>query len=141
MKVLIDTNVIIDTALRRKPFLVDSDQVLFFAQTERFDGYVSASSITDLYYILRKRIGHLSALIFLRRLVTVCKIASVDQTVIEAALVSDFKDFEDAIQNYTAIAVALDAIVTRNTQDFSQSNLQVLTPGQLLQTISPENQE
>lgn len=135
MKVLVDTNVIIDTALQRQPFADASTRVLFLSQTKRFDGYVSASTISDIHYILRKQIGYSTALDFLRRLVTICDVANVDRNVIETALVSDFSDFEDAIQNCTATVAGIDAIVTRNTKDFTQSDLQILTPEQLIQLV------
>lgn len=135
MKVLIDTNVVLDMALQRQPFADASTKVLFFAQTQRFRGYVSASVISDIYYILRKSLGHAASLDFLRHLVVLCEVAAVKQTVIETALVSDFQDFEDSIQNCIAVESGLDAIVTRNAKDFAKSSLEILTPEQLIQIL------
>lgn len=136
VKVLIDTNVVLDATLQRAPYVVDSANVMFLAQAKRFRGYVSASAISDIYYILRKEFGHAKSMDALRRLVTFCKISRVDTDAIEAALISDFEDFEDAIQNCAAIANGLDTIVTRNAKDFVRSPLQILTPAQLVQSLS-----
>jgi len=136
MKVLIDTNVVLGVALQRQPYVEASAGVMFLSQTKRLDGYVSASAISDIYYIMRKHVGHSAAIDFMRRLVLGCRIAEVNQSIIELALASDFKDFEDAIQNTTASANALDAVVTRNVKDFKKSDLQILMPEQLLKLLS-----
>jgi predicted nucleic acid-binding protein len=136
VKILIDTNIIFDAVLERSPHSTASAKILFFAKGKRLKGYISVSTISDLYYILRKDIGHLKAIAVLKRLVAICDVATVNQHIIEMALMSDFKDFEDAIQNCTAIAAGLDAIATRNPKDFAQSNLQILTPEQLIQMLS-----
>ena len=121
MKVLIDTNVIIDMAIQREPFAKASTQVIFLAQIGRFQGYVSASAISDLHYILHKHTGRAASLAFLRRLVTICDVAAVGQASIESALVSNFRDFEDVIQNQTAVANRISTLVTRNVKDFKLS--------------------
>ena len=136
MKVLIDTNVIIDMAIQREPVAKASTGVISLAQTGRFQGYVSASSISDLHYILHKHTGRVASFAFLRLLVTICDVAAVEQTSIESALVSNFKDFEDAIQNQTATANGIGSIVTRNVKDFKLSELQIVTPEQLIERFS-----
>lgn len=136
MKVLIDTNVIIDMAIQREPFAKASTQVMFLAQAGQFQGYVSASVISDLHYILRKHTGRAASLAFLRRLVTICDVAAVGKISIESALVSRFKDFEDAVQNQIAVANGIGTIVTRNVKDFRQSSLQIVTPDQLIEMLS-----
>ncbi len=137
MRALIDTNVLLDVALQREPYKSDSTDTLALAESKRIAGYVSASVISDVYYIARKSIGGASALGFLEGLLKFCEVATVDRVVIdnaiEATASSEFKDFEDAIQNYTAVANALDTIVTRNAKDFVQSKQRVLTPAQLNQ--------
>ncbi|MBW4517096.1 MAG: PIN domain-containing protein [Timaviella obliquedivisa GSE-PSE-MK23-08B] len=134
MKVLLDTNIILDYALERPPFWQVSEQI--FLLLEQFQGYVSASTFSDLYYIIRKQRGHNWTLTFLNRLVSVCQIALVDQTVILMALTVNFRDFEDAIQYSTAVINHLDAIVTRNAQDFAEAALPIMTPDSLIQEIT-----
>lgn len=132
MRVLLDTNVIVDVALERHPFYNQSIQALSFVYRRQIEGYVSASTFSDLYYIIRKEKGRVSALDFLRRLSTLCQIATVNQDAINMALGANFRDFEDAIQYSTAIINNLDAIVTRNPQDFPVATPRILTPQQLI---------
>ncbi len=135
MKILIDTNIIVDVALIREPFFVDSDRILLLSEQGNLQGYISASTFGDLYYILRKSRGKDWTLRFLRRLVTFCQIATVDDGVIRQALDGDLKDFEDAIQYTVAIASQLDGIVTRNPKDFRDITIPIYTPPQLLEVI------
>jgi predicted nucleic acid-binding protein len=131
MRILLDTNIIIDVALERHPYFRDSEQVLLLAERSQIVGYVSATTFSDLYYIIRKARGREWTLDFLRKLVTFCQIATVDDVAIHMALSSEMRDFEDAIQYSVAVLNHLEAIVTRNPQDFENIPLQVLTPAQL----------
>lgn len=143
LRILLDTNIILDFALERQPFQQNSEQVFLLAEQAQIEGFVSASTMSDLHYIIRKQKGQDWSLDFLKRLVTVCQVATVDQAVIERALNANFRDFEDAIQYSTAITNQLEAIVTRNSQDFPAGDIQILTPTELIQqlSISPQPEE
>ena len=132
MKVLIDTNVIVDVALEREPFYAESDRILTFVEEGQIQGYVSASTFSDLYYIIRRDKGRDWTLDFLRQLATFCQVATVDNSVISIALTCNFKDFEDAIQYSTAVINLIDAIVTRNPRDFPVTTPRIVTPNQLI---------
>lgn len=136
MKVLIDTNIIVDVALDREPFFAQSDRILTFVEESLIQGYVSASTFSDLYYIIRRDKGRDWTLDFLRQLATFCQVATVDNSVISMALGSNFKDFEDAIQYSTAVINQIDAIVTRNPQDFPVTTPRIVTPNQLIQELT-----
>jgi predicted nucleic acid-binding protein len=136
VKVLLDTNVILDFALERHPFYSNSVQVLSLIYQQQIEGYISASTFSDLYYIIRKEKGRVSALSLLNRLVTFCQVATVDQAIILMALNVNFKDFEDAIQYSTAVINHLDAIITRNPGDFPVTTPRILTPEQLINELS-----
>ncbi len=136
MKVLIDTNVIVDVALEREPFYAESDRILTFVEEGQIQGYVSASTFSDLYYIIRRDKGRDWTLEFLRQLATFCQVATVDNSVISIALTCNFKDFEDAIQYSTAVINLIDAIVTRNPRDFPVNTPSIVTPNQLLQELT-----
>ena len=139
MKILIDTNIIVDVALDREPFFSESDRILTFVEEAQIQGYISASTFSDLYYIIRRDRGRDWTLDFLRQLATFCQVATVDNSVISMALTCNFKDFEDAIQYSTAVINRIDAIVTRNPRDFPVTTPRILTPNQLIQesTNSP----
>jgi len=135
MKILIDANVLIDVALEREPFFRDSDRILALSEQKSLTGYISASSFSDLFYILRKNKGKSLAIGFLRHIISFCQIATVDDAVIRQALAGDYKDFEDAIQYTAAIASQLDGIVTRNPTDFVDTTIPVYTPQNLIEIM------
>jgi predicted nucleic acid-binding protein len=136
VKILIDTNIIVDVAIERQPFYSESVQVLSFVHQRRVEGYISASTVSDIYYIIRKPKGRDETIDFLRRLATFCQIATVDRSVITIALAANFRDFEDAIQYSTAVVNQLDIIVTRNPEDFPVTTPRIMTPVQLIQELA-----
>jgi predicted nucleic acid-binding protein len=136
VKVLLDTNIIIDDALEREPFWDASEQVLSLIEKGTIVGYISASTFSDLYYIIRKARGRDWTLTYLTQLVTFCQIATVNQTVITMAFTTNFKDFEDAIQYSTAVVNQLDGIITRNPQDFPVVTPRIITPEQLIEELT-----
>jgi predicted nucleic acid-binding protein len=134
--VLLDTNIIVDVALERQPHFEASQQVLLLVEQGQIEGYISASTFGDLYYIIRRSRGREWTTDFINWLVTYCQIATVNQAVIRMALTSNFRDFEDAIQYATAVINQLDAIVTRNPQDFPVTTPRIMTPNQLIQELT-----
>jgi len=136
VKVLLDTNIIVDIALERQPYITNSETVLAFVEQGQIEGYISASTISDLYYLIRKQKGRDLTIEFLRQIVTFCQIATVNQAVITMALTANFRDFEDTIQYSTAVLNQLDAIITRNPQDFPVITPRILTPEQLIQELT-----
>jgi predicted nucleic acid-binding protein len=136
VKVLLDTNIILDVALERQPYFEASEQILALAEQGQITGYISASTFSDLYYVIRKNKGRKSALDFLGKVSGFCQVATVDQAAISMALTANFKDFEDAIQYSTAVINHLDAIVTRNSQDFARATLKIMTPDILIQELA-----
>lgn len=136
MKILIDTNIIVDVALDREPFFAESDRILTFVEEAQIQGYISASTSSDLYYIIRRDRGRDWTLDFLRQLATFCQVATVDNSAISMALTCNFKDFEDAIQYSTAVVNQIDAIVTRNPRDFPVATPRMVTPNQLIQELT-----
>lgn len=132
MKILIDTNIVLDLILERLPFVENA--VLIFEQIERGNlaGYIAATTITNIFYILRKAKGREVALAAIHRLLIGLQFCAVDRQTIETALSLDLKDFEDSIQLACATLDQLDAIVTRDPKDFSGSNLPIYSPAELL---------
>ena len=136
MTVLLDTNIIVDVALERQFYFEASQQVLLLIEQGQIEGYISASTFSDLYYIIRRSRGREWTTDFINWLVTYCQIATVNEAVIRMALTTNFRDFEDAIQYATAVINQLDAIVTRNPQDFPVTTPRILTPNQLIQELT-----
>ena len=128
MKALVDTNVALDVALLRPPHYEHSARVLECARLPGFHLFITASSFTDLCYVLTRHCGVQAAKNFLNDLVGAVDVCPVDKPMILSALRSDFRDPEDAVQHFAAEAFGAEVIVTRNKADFAASTLEVLDP-------------
>jgi len=130
--ILLDTNVILDIALKREPHFANSAEVLRSIEKHQIKSFLSATSINDIYYIARKDHGHKITIEFITNLIDIVDIAGVDKYIIINAINSEIKDFEDAIQHFAAIDTNCNIIITRNKSDFKNSGLQILTPEEFL---------
>jgi len=135
VKILIDTNIVLDLILEREPFVEPA--IAVFEQIERgtWTGYIAATTITNIFYIIRKAEGREVALNAINRLLIGLQFCAVNRQTIETALTLGQKDFEDGIQLACAIINQLDAIVTRDPKDFSGSNLPIYSPAELLNQL------
>jgi len=134
MRVLIDTNVILDFVLNRVPFASDAATIFQHIELQTFSAVVSASAVTDIFYLLQKE--KVDAIAFLKDFLSAVDVLGVDKTIIMYALYSGWTDFEDAVQAQVAIENNIDVVITRNTKDYSKlKDIQVLTPTKLLQKI------
>ena len=131
-RVLIDSDVVLDVATGRQPFMGESKPVLAHMEERHALGLVSAHSITTMYYILRKLGGSEKALEFLTDLLTIISVATEGHNEIVQALDSGFSDFEDAVQYQCARANGCGAIITRNTDDYRNTRIPVYTPREYL---------
>ena len=138
IKALIDTNIVLDIALKRQPFFECSSKVFDAIDDQLLEGYISATSITDIYYIASKQNGKPQARAFILSLVKVLEIVGVEKRIIMDALNSDFSDFEDAIQAFSANAYSLDIIITRNIKDFKNSPVKVIKPKEFIEQIKKQ---
>lgn len=135
MKALIDTNVCLDAAQRRKPFASAAVEILAQSENGTFTGYLSAHSFDTIFYILRKHGTKKSAYHGIEGLRKTIKIAPVSTKIIDQALAAEWDDFEDAIHYYAAKEAGCEAIITRNSSDFKQGELSVLSPIQFLKRL------
>lgn len=132
MRVLLDTNVVLDIALKREPFKENAARILDASDFDRMHVFITASMATDIYYLVRKPKGRETAIEFLADLLNLVDVCQVDRRTLSEALNSDFLDFEDAVQNAAAIESRIDIIVTRNKADYRTSSLTVLTPDEFV---------
>lgn len=138
MKLLIDTNVILDVLLRHEPFFRAAAAVLDLSQRTDVQEYVSASAITDIYYIANRQLkDRTSAQDLLKRLLMVVSVAAVSEQEIRSALDLSWADFEDCVQYSVALLNEMDGIVTRNPRDYEQAALQVWLPEQVVEKLAP----
>lgn len=128
-KVLIDTDVLLDFFFDRKPYSEFSAGILNLCAEKEIKGYATPVIISNVYYLLRKTAKHDIIVEKIKQLLTIIDIVKMDKNVVLQALDSDFKDFEDALQNFSAIENGqIKIILTRNLKDFKKSELAILTP-------------
>lgn len=137
MKLLIDTNVVLDVLLRREPFFRTAAEVLNLAQRDDVREYVSASAITDIYYIANKQLKDRAAVRdLLERLLKIVSVAAVSEQEIRNALNLTWADFEDSVQYSVALLNEMDGIVTRNPSDYQEANMRIWLPEQVLELFA-----
>jgi len=134
-KIFFDTDVILDISIEREMDIKDSVKIINFVENGLYSGYTSSIIFSNTYYIQRKLIGHDVAINFLKNLRLLLTVLNVDDLIIKKALESEFKDFEDAIQYYTAVENNMDCIITRNVDDYKKSIIPIYTPTELLKVI------
>jgi predicted nucleic acid-binding protein len=135
-RVLIDTDVILDFFFDRKPFSDSAAKVLSLCESREIKGFITSVIISNVYYLLRQTSTHEKVIEKLKQLITITEILTTDKEIILKALNSNFKDFEDALQNYSAeLNGLIDLIITRNVKDFKHSSLGVMTPDNYLKTV------
>ena len=138
-KVFFDSDVILDISTERKPFLSNSVHLLNLVEGKEYDGYTSSVIFTNVYYVQRKLSNHATAISFLKKLRLLLTVLNVEDTVIEKALNSEFSDFEDGVQFYTALEHKMDYIITRNTDYYKKSTIPVYTPTEFIKMIALKN--
>ncbi len=135
MKVLFDTNVILDVLMDRKPFADSSSLLLSKVETSEIDGLLCSTTITTIYYLLSKALGKEEAKKHIDTLMSLFEIAAVNRIVLEEAVHSKFSDFEDAVLHEAGSHSGAEHIVTRNIQDFKHSKLPVSSPDEMLSLL------
>jgi predicted nucleic acid-binding protein len=132
MRVLLDTNVILDLMLEREPWRAEAEAIAQADALGRLQAHACASSITDIFYISRKLVGAEMARRMVRNCLDGLQVVSVTRDLLDAAERRGGSDYEDDLQIGCASDNRLDAIVTRNPRDFAGSPILVLTPAELL---------
>ena len=141
MKILLDTNIALDILLERHPFYISGIQILGLSKGG-IELYISASAITDLYYIIKKELkSKETAMLLLKNLIISVDIATVSGNEIRKAMNLDWSDFEDAVQFATGESITVDYLVTRNTSDFASATMPVVTPDELLSLLTSNENE
>jgi predicted nucleic acid-binding protein len=141
IKALIDTNVVLDALAAREPFRAEAERIFLLAAEEKFQGFVTANSITDVYYLIKKSASKAVAREALRNLLQVFAIVDIYAKDCVRALESSVQDYEDALIAVCASRIGADYIVTRDG-DFLQaeSPVPLVTPAGFLK-ILPRGRE
>ncbi|MBX2922833.1 MAG: PIN domain-containing protein [Chitinophagaceae bacterium] len=133
-RIFLDTNIIIDFLGERENVYEPAAKILTLADKKKIKVYTSPTSIANAYYLLSKYENAKVALEKIRKFKLICSMSIMDDEVIEKAILSGFKDFEDAMQYFSAIAANCDVIITRNEKDFKNALIPVMDAGSYLQT-------
>ena len=132
MKVLVDTNVVLDVLLDRHPFADAASGIFALIEQSKLQGILCATTITTIDYLLTQNLPRPAARQTLRKLLALFEIAPVTRAVLEEALQSKMADFEDAVLDQAGLLSGAELIVTRNQKDFRHASLKVSGPDDLL---------
>ena len=132
MKVLLDTNVVLDVLLDRKPHVADSARIFRLVEEGKVSGLLCATTLTTLDVLLTQSLGRSDSRPVLARLLRLFDIAPVTRAVIEGALRRAMTDFEDAVLVHAARQAGADAVITRNPKDFAKATCPIFDPRQFL---------
>lgn len=133
-KVFVDTDIILDLLSKREPFYIHSATLFSAADRNEIEIYVSSLSFANLNWILSKGLSTAEAKKKLIKFKTLVTVLAVTDKVIELALSSDFTDFEDSIQYFTAIEENIKTFLTRNLKDYKTAEIPVMTAEQFLKS-------
>ena len=134
-KLYLDTNIILDLLARRMPFYTEAAELFSLADQKKLTLSISSLSLADIYYILSKQNPQMEVRKILRKFKILVIVLPLDNKITDLALNSEFRDFEDAIQYFTAIENGQEMIITRNLSDFKDSKIPVMTAGEFIRSI------
>ena len=134
-KIFLDTNIILDFLGEREGFYEASAKIMTLADKKKIQVYTSPSSISNVFYVLAKYENSKIALEKIRKFKLLCSMSVMDDEVVEKAIHSNFKDFEDAMQYFSALASNCNIIITRNEKDFKNAMIPVMNGESYLQTL------
>ena len=141
MRALIDTCIIIDALQNREPFSENAQQIFLLAANQKFTGYVTAKSVTDIYYLMHRCTHNdKETRNVLNKLLIIFGIMDTAGVDCRHALISNVSDYEDAVMIETAKRSDADCIITRNTKDYAHADITVYTPNEFIDIINTEDE-
>ena len=135
MRILFDTNVVLDVMLNRDPHAETSAEILSRVESGDLTGCICATTVTTIHYLAARAVGAEQALVEIRKLLSLFEVASVNRAVLETALDLGFSDYEDAVLHEAACAIDAQGIVTRNPRHFKSAMLPVYRPEELSRAL------
>jgi predicted nucleic acid-binding protein len=135
LKIVFDTNIVLDVLLIREPYAQMSINLFDAVVNKEIEGYLCATTVTTIDYLVAKRQDKQRARELVRRLLELFSVTEVNEAVLAKAVNSDFSDFEDAVVYQASCYAGVDSIVTRNGKDFKTALLPIYSPDELWQLI------
>jgi PIN domain. len=133
--IFLDTNIVLDLLAYRMPFYTEAAKLFSLADKKKLKLSISSLCLADANYILSKQNPEMEVRKILRKFKVLVNVLPLDDKITDLALNSEFKDFEDAIQYFTAIENDQDIIITRNQPDFKESKIPIMTAGEFIKSI------
>ncbi|MBK8981673.1 MAG: PIN domain-containing protein [Ignavibacteria bacterium] len=134
-KIFVDTDICLDLLSGRKPFNTVAEKLFSLADTRKIKIYVSSLSFSNIDYVLQSQYKVIDSRTILAKFKRLVNVLAVDDKIIELAISSDFKDFEDSIQHFTAVENSLKILLTRNLKDYEKSAIQIMNPETFLMGV------
>ena len=134
-KVFLDTNVVIDFYQRREPFFAESQAIVQMAFEKQITLVVSATTMINAFYILRKYYDADTLYDKMRSLFLLANVSDITSEILAGALAEQWGDFEDCVQYLSATNIEADVIVTRNVKDYTSTSIPVMTPTEFLDRV------
>ncbi len=138
IKLFLDTNIILDFILKREGFAKEAAIIFDLGERKKIQLFLSSLSINNIDYVVSKIESKKKSRQIIVKLLSLVDILPVGKSTIEKAALSEFRDFEDAVQNFCADEAELNHIITRNLKDFKKSNLSIQTPKEFLASFNLE---
>lgn len=135
MRILVDTNVVLDVFCNRAGFVDDSLKVFKYCEAGQLTGFISALSIPNIVYIMRKELDNEKIKEILTSLTAIFTVIDLRESDLVKAADLDFGDYEDAVQSISASRIKADFIITRNVKDFKSSAVSAIKPSELFDRI------
>jgi len=135
VKILFDTNIVLDVLLDRDPFSNIATKLLSRVEKKELIGFLGATTVTTIYYLASKIAGKKKAEQEINKLLSIFQVAPVNQSVLTEAIKSKFNDFEDAVLHEAAKQTGVHGIVTRNAKDFKEATISIYRPEELQKMI------
>lgn len=140
MRVLLDTNILLDLLLERESFLPEALALFTAHDQKKIDAFVSAITPVNVFYIIRKQAGLQKAVEAVSAILATMDICAIDKKILQDASQLPVIDYEDAVQIASAQSQGLDAIITRDLKDYKNSLLPVYTPSDFIALLAATNQ-
>ena len=140
MRLMVDTNIILDVLLEREPFFASSKAVLELCEKKTVHSFISASTATDIFYLIRKALQSTDeAYKALGHILDIVKVLTVTNEDVNAAFLKKAKDFEDCLLATCAKSNKCDGIVTRNEKDFDMFGITLYSPEDIINKTSKQS--
>lgn len=136
MRILIDTNIVLDVVLARNPWVAEASELLDRTARREVDGFVAAHSVTTVFYVVERERDRRTALTAVGDLLSIVEVTELGSADFQRALTFGLKDFEDAVQVAASLRIGADFLVTRNAKDFRGSPVVVKAPGEILALLT-----